>query len=92
MTIENMFEQDADALRVKDNDIEGLAALARRAKELEKEIKDLEAVMKEKSYQFFKLTEESIPEAMTSLGMKSFKLADGSSIEVKAFYSASISC
>ena len=91
MTIENMFEQDADALRVKDNDIEGLAALARRAKELEKEIKDLEAVMKEKSYQFFKLTEESIPEAMTGLGMKSFKLADGSSIEVKAFYSASIS-
>jgi hypothetical protein len=62
MTIETMFEQDADALRVKDNDIEGLAALARRAKELEKEIKDLEAVMKEKSYQFFKLTEESIPE------------------------------
>jgi hypothetical protein len=91
MTIETMFEQDADALRVKDNDIEGLAALARRAKELEKEIKDLEAVMKEKSYQFFKLTEESIPEAMTGLGMKSFKLADGSSIEVKAFYSASIS-
>jgi hypothetical protein len=91
MTIENMFEQDADAFRVKDNDIEGLAALARRAKELEKEIADLEAVMKEKSYQFFKLTEESIPEAMTSLGMKSFKLADGSSIEVKAFYSASIS-
>jgi hypothetical protein len=43
MTIENMFEQDADALRVKDNDIEGLAALARRAKELEKEIKDLES-------------------------------------------------
>ena len=34
MTIETMFEQDADALRVKDNDIEGLAALARLAKEL----------------------------------------------------------
>lgn len=52
MTIETMFEQDADALRVKDNDIEGLAALARRAKELEKEIKDLEAVMKEKAISF----------------------------------------
>ena len=91
MSIESMFEQDADALRVKDNDIEGLAALARRAKELEKEIKDLEAVVKERNDQFRKLTEESIPEAMTGLGMKSFKLADGSSIEVKPFYSASIS-
>ena len=31
MSIESMFEQDADALKVKDNDLDGLAALARRA-------------------------------------------------------------
>jgi len=91
MSIESMFEQDAEALKVQDTDLEGLAALARRAKELEKEIKDLELVVKERADQYRKLTEESIPEAMTGLGMKSFKLADGSSIEVKPFYSASIS-
>ena len=91
MTITNLFEEDAEALKVKDTDLEGLAALARRAKELAAEIEDLESVAKERSEQYRKLTEESIPEAMAGLGMKSFKLADGSSIEVKPFYSASIS-
>jgi hypothetical protein len=28
MTIETMFEQDADALRVKDNDIEGAGCIS----------------------------------------------------------------
>jgi len=91
MTITNMFEEDAEALKVKDTDLEGLAALARRAKELSAEIADLESVTKERTEQYRKLTEESIPEAMAGLGMKSFKLADGSSIDVKPFYSASIS-
>ena len=91
MSLTNLFEKDAEAFKVADNDLAGVSAMARRAKELEKEIKDLESVVKERADQYRKLTEESIPEAMTGLGMKSFKLADGSSIEVKPFYSASIS-
>jgi F0F1-type ATP synthase delta subunit len=85
-----MFEKDAAALQVADNDLQGIAQMARRAKSLEKEIEDYEAELKQRKEQFRKLTEEAIPEALTGLGLKSFKMEDGSSIEVKAFYSASI--
>jgi hypothetical protein len=85
-----MFEEDASALQIKDTDIEGIANLAKRAKQLEKEINDLEAVFKERKEQYRKLTEESIPEALAGMGMKSFRMADGSSIDIKPFYSASI--
>ena len=85
------FEKDAEALQVKDDDIAGIAALAKRAKELEKEVEDLEQVMKERKDQLRKLTEQSIPEALAQTGMKGFVMDDGSKIELKAFYSASIS-
>jgi hypothetical protein len=91
MSLTNIFEQDADALQVKDTDLVGIALLAKRAKQLEKELEDQETVVKEKKEQYRKLIEEAIPEALAGLGMKSFKMEDGSSIEVKSFYSASIS-
>jgi len=86
-----LFENDAGALQVKDDDISGIAALARRAKLLEKEIDDLEETVKERKNQFRKITEEALPEALAQLGMSSFKMEDGSSIDIKPFYSASIS-
>jgi len=91
MELNNVFEQDASALQVQEEDISGIAGLARRAKNLEKEIEDLERVLKERKQQQRKLIEESLPEALASLGMKSFKMEDGSSIDVKTYYSASIS-
>ena len=91
MSLTNIFEQDADALQVKDTDLSGISALAKRAKQLEKDLEDQETVLKEKKEQYRKLIEEAIPEALAGLGMKSFKMEDGSSIEVKSFYSASIS-
>jgi hypothetical protein len=91
MTLTSLFENDAGALQVKDDDISGIAALARRAKLLEKEINDLEETVKERKNQFRKITEEALPEALAQLGMSSFKMEDGSSIDIKPFYSASIS-
>jgi hypothetical protein len=91
MSLTNTFEEDAGALQIKDDDIQGIANLAKRAKHLEKEILDLETVFKERKEQYRKLTEESIPEALSGMGMKAFRMDDGSSIEIKAFYSASIS-
>lgn len=90
MTLNNMFEQDAEALVVKDEDIQGVAGLAKRAKELEKEIDALETTLSERKDNYRKLTEESLPEALASLGMSSFQMEDGSSITVKPFYGASI--
>lgn len=91
MSLTSQFESDADALKVKDDQLSGISSLARRAKELEKEIEDQESVLKERKEQFRKLTEEAIPEALSELNMKSFKMADGSSIDIKPFYGATIS-
>lgn len=90
MSLTNIFEEDAGALQVDDENLTGLAKLAKRAKTLEKEISELEEVTKERKDQLRKLTEQTIPEALAETGMSSFKMDDGSSIEVKAFYSASI--
>jgi hypothetical protein len=47
--------------------------------------------LKEKEEQYRNLTEVSIPEAMAEAGMKKFVMEDGSMIDVKPFYGASIS-
>jgi hypothetical protein len=86
----DMFEKDAEALVIKNEDISSVGELARRAKELEKELEELEASMKERKEQQRKLLEESIPAMLQELGMKEFKMSDGSQIQVKAFYNASI--
>ena len=85
------FEQDAAALGVKDDGLKGLSELAQRAKMLEQEVSELEAILKERKENHRKLTEEALPEAMAEMGMKSFVMADGSKIDIKPFYSASIS-
>lgn len=90
MSIENMFEKDSEAFKVEDDKLAGIAALGRRAKELEKQVEEQEAMLKSIKEQFRKLTEESIPEALTELGMKGFTMDDGSQITVKPFYGASI--
>jgi len=84
------FEKDADALKLKDDDIKGISALAKKAKEISVSVADLEALIKERKNQLRKLTEEAIPEALAQTGMTGFTMEDGSKIEVKPFYSASI--
>jgi hypothetical protein len=90
MSLTNLFEDDASALKVSDDQVTGIAGLARRAKLLEKELADLEKTVSEKSEQYRKLTEQTIPEAMAEAGMRKFVMEDGSTIDVKPFYSASI--
>jgi len=90
MSLTNLFEDDASALKVSDDQVTGIAGLARRAKLLEKELADLENTVSEKAEQYRKLTEQTIPEAMAEAGMKKFVMEDGSTIDVKPFYSASI--
>ena len=85
-----LFEEDAGALQVKNEDLSSVGALAKRAKQLEKEIEEIEVVLKERKDQQRKLLEESIPAMLQELGMKKFTMADGSTIEIKPFYGASI--
>jgi hypothetical protein len=88
--ITDIFEQDAGALTVKNEDLSSVGALAKRAKELEADIKELEDSTSERKNQLRKLLEETIPAMLQELGMADFTMADGSKITVKPFYSASI--
>jgi hypothetical protein len=90
MSLTNIFEQDAGALKLDDQSLSSVSALGKRAKNLEKEIVDLEQSLKERKEHYRKLTEEVIPEALTELGMKGFTMEDGSQITIKPFYGASI--
>jgi hypothetical protein len=88
MTID--FESDAQAITVQDNSLAAVSELGRQAILIEKDIEDLEATLAEKKESLRNLTDERIPDALKEIGMKSFEMADGSEIEVKPFYSASI--
>ena len=88
--INDMFEQDAGALQVKNEDLSSVGALAKRAKELEKEIEEIDTTLAERKNQYRKLLEETIPAMLQELGLTKFSMTDGSEITVKPFYSASI--
>ena len=84
------FEADAQAIAVEDNSLAAISALGRQAIMLEKDIEDLEAVIAEKKEALRNLTDERIPDALKEIGMVKFEMNDGSIVEVKPFYSASI--
>ena len=85
MSLSEMFEQDAGALTIQDDQLAGIAGLAKRAKVLEKEIEELDSVLKERKDSMRKLLEETIPAALQELGMRSFKMADGSQIDISKY-------
>jgi hypothetical protein len=84
------FEEDAKALRVSDNSLASVAELAKDALAIEDDIKALEETLAEKKEALRKLTDERIPDVLGEIGMAKFEMTDGSIIEVKPFYSASI--
>jgi len=84
------FEADAQAISVENNSLSTVAELGRQAILLEKDIEDLEATLSEKKEALRNLTDERIPDALKEIGMAKFEMIDGSEIEVKPFYSASI--
>ena len=84
------FETDAQALSVTNNSLSSIAELAKEALAMEADIEDLEKTLAEKKEALRSITDERIPEALREIGMSKFEMTDGSIIEVKPFYSASI--
>ena len=85
-----MFEEDASQLPEK-GELESVVALVERQKKLENESQVLMADLAEKTEQLRDIAEKQLPELMLSLGIREFKLTDGSSLVIKKFYQASIS-
>jgi len=91
-----MMEQDFEetlATSVEKLDQEGLtsvAALARQIRDKEQRIASLEDELKAEKKALLKLTDEDMPAMLAEIGISSFSLDDGSQVEVKQTYGASI--
>ena len=89
--LEAMFEEDSQVSLASDEDISSISALANQAIALEKMIDKQETMLGELKERMRKLTDEIIPAALAEKGMSKFTMVDGSEVEVKPYYSASIS-
>jgi len=91
-----LMEQDFEetlASSVEKVDQQGLtsvASLARQIRDKEETISRLEETLKEEKKTLLKLTDEEMPAMLAEIGISSFSLDDGSTVEVKQTYGASI--
>jgi hypothetical protein len=89
--LEEDFEETlASVNKVDQGGLKSLASLARQIQEEEGNIAKLEETLKEAKKKLLKLTDEDMPAVMQEVGMNKFELDDGSTVEVKPTYGASI--
>lgn len=68
----------------------GIAKLAENIAQKEADVAALEEKLKDAKKALLRLTDEELPLLMTEMGVSSFKLSDGSQVEIKKIYGASI--
>jgi hypothetical protein len=84
------FEEDKQTMLGKTDNIQSLADQVEKLDQLQKEIEASEEILKDKKKNFDYLSSEVIPTMMSEMGLSHLKLVDGSSVDVKPNYSASI--
>ena len=89
--LEQQMEQDQTDVIDQTKNINSLATQVKKLKALEDEIKNDEELIKNKKKNLEQISGELIPTLLSEMGLSSLKLADGSSVDVKQNYSASIS-
>ena len=89
--MEQDFEDKASAIdKIDQQGLTSVAALARTIRDKEEKISDLEQQLKDEKKALLKLTDEEMPSMLAEIGMSSFALDDGSTVEVRQTYGASI--
>ena len=84
------FEADSPQQVNEIDNVNSLSDYVIQLQSLEDEVKVLEENLKRKKEAADKISEEVIPEIMEQMKLKTLKLQDGSAIEVKEVYSATI--
>jgi len=84
------FEKDQEDLLNRTDNIDKLADKIKNLEEMQHELEIREDALKEHKKQIEHLSGEVIPTMMSEMGLSQLKLADGSSVDVKPNYSASI--
>ena len=85
------FEKDQTDVLEKTENIKSLADQVKKLKNLEDQIKIGEQYLKDKEKERERISGEVIPTLLSEMGLSSLKLADGSAVDVKPYYSANIS-
>ena len=88
--LQQMFVEDAPQQVDQLENVRSLSNYVIQLQKLEDEIKADEEKLKQKKEAADKISEQVIPEIMESMKLKTMKLHDGSAIEVKEIYSATI--
>ena len=85
------FEQDQENVLQKTTNIQSLADQVEKLEDLNKRLELQEENIKNTKKQIDNISGEVIPTMMSEMGLSHLKLMDGSSVDVKPNYSASIS-
>ncbi|HIO04119.1 MAG TPA: hypothetical protein EYN08_00655 [Gammaproteobacteria bacterium] len=85
------MEKDQEEILDKTENIKSLAYQIKNLRTLEDEFKSDEDALKNKKKELDRISGEVIPTMLAEMGLSQLKLADGSSVDVKPFYSATIS-
>ena len=88
--LQQQFVEDAPQQVNELANVENLSKFVIDLQNLESEIERDERLLKDKKAQADKISGEVIPEIMEQMKLKTLKLVDGSAIEVKEVYSATI--
>ena len=84
------FEQDKTEAINQTNDVKSLSEQVLKLRNLEDQIKNTEDNLKKLKKDADLLSGEIIPTMMTEMNISTLKLADGSGVEIKPVYGASI--
>ena len=85
------FEKDQTEVLDRTENIKSLANQVKSLKGLEDELKADEESLKNKKKEIERISGEVIPTMLSEMGLSSLKLADGSAVDVKPYYTANIS-
>ena len=84
------FEQDKSESIEQTNDVKSLSDQVLKLRSLEDQVKDAEDNLKKLKQEADVISSEVIPTMMVEMNVSTLKLADGSAVEVKPIYSATI--
>ena len=87
----NQMETDQTEVLDRTENIKSLASQVKKLRDLEDEVKAEEQALKNKEKEIERISGEVIPTLLSEMGLSSLKLADGSAVDVKPYYSANIS-
>ena len=85
------FEKDQTEVLDRTENIKSLADQVKKLRDLEDQVKAEEQAIKDKEKEIERISGEVIPTLLSEMGLSSLKLADGSAVDVKPYYSANIS-